>query len=178
MEDNYLTMLCWFLAYIDVAISIHVSPPSWTSLPPHPTPLGYQRTLDLSSLHHTENFRYLILHMVMWCDLSIRPTLSFTSCAHTSVLSESPLLRCRQVPQHHLSRCHIYAQLLYWLIYFTLKDMGSYCREIHCTPLISTPDACAALSRPAPYDPMDCSPPDSSVNGLFQATIHPGLSQY
>ena len=49
--------------------------------------------------------------------------------------------------------------------------MGSYCREIHCTPLISTPDACAALSRPAPYDPMDCSPPDSSVNGLFQAKI-------
>ena len=50
------------------AIGIHVSPPSWTSLPPptlsHPSS---HRALDLNSLHHTENSPWLsILHMVMY----------------------------------------------------------------------------------------------------------------
>ena len=31
------------------AIGIHISPPSWTFLPPHPTHLGHQST-ELSSL--------------------------------------------------------------------------------------------------------------------------------
>ena len=42
MEDNYFTILCWFLPYINIyqhesATGVHMSPPSWTSLPP-PTP--------------------------------------------------------------------------------------------------------------------------------------------
>ena len=39
-------------------IGIHMSPPSWTSLPP-PTPSGYHRALDLSSLHERLNFSWL-----------------------------------------------------------------------------------------------------------------------
>ena len=29
----------------------------------------------------------------------------------------------------------------------------------------------AAQSRPTPSDPMDCSPPGSSIHGIFQARV-------
>ena len=43
------------------AIGISMSPSSWTSshLTPQPIPLGCHRAHDLSSLHHTGNFRWL-----------------------------------------------------------------------------------------------------------------------
>ena len=48
------------------AISIHMSPRSWTSLPHHSTPRGCHREPDLSSLHHRANSHWLsILHMVI-----------------------------------------------------------------------------------------------------------------
>ena len=44
-----------------------MSPPSSTSLPPHPTPLGCHRVPALCSLHHTANSHWLsTLHMVMY----------------------------------------------------------------------------------------------------------------
>ena len=49
-----------------MCMCIHVSPPS--HLPPHPTPLGCHRALDLSSLQIPTgyNFTYVILHMVTY----------------------------------------------------------------------------------------------------------------
>ena len=43
------------------AIYIHISPPSWNSLPPilYSTSLGYHRASDLSSLRHTGNSHWL-----------------------------------------------------------------------------------------------------------------------
>ena len=62
-------MLCWFLPYNNVnqpqvyLCPLPLEPPS--HLPPHPTPLGCHRALDLSSLHHTTNSHWLsIVHMV------------------------------------------------------------------------------------------------------------------
>ena len=47
------------------AIGVHRSPPKWTSLPPHSTPLHCHRAPDLCSLLHTANSHWLsILHMV------------------------------------------------------------------------------------------------------------------
>ena len=41
------------------AVGIRPFRPSLASLPPHPTPPGYHRAPDLSSLHHTVNFHWL-----------------------------------------------------------------------------------------------------------------------
>ena len=41
-------------------IGKHISPPSWTSLPPYPTPVGCHRAPDLSSTHHTANSHWLV----------------------------------------------------------------------------------------------------------------------
>ena len=69
LEDNYFTILCWFLPYTnEPAIDIHISLP-WTSLPPStPFPtLVFHRALDLGSLHHAANSCWLsILHMVAY----------------------------------------------------------------------------------------------------------------
>ena len=51
-------MFCWFQQH-ELAMSIRMSHCSWTSLPPHPAPLGCHRALDLSSLPHTANFHWL-----------------------------------------------------------------------------------------------------------------------
>ena len=48
LGDNCFKMLCWFLLYKhESALSIHISSPSGTSLPPHPylTPLGCHKAL-------------------------------------------------------------------------------------------------------------------------------------
>ena len=41
------------------AISIYMSSPSWTSLPPRTALLGYHRAPDLSFLPHTEDYHWL-----------------------------------------------------------------------------------------------------------------------
>ena len=71
------------------ATGIHVSPPSWTSLP---FPASrWSRSTGLSSLHHTANSPWLsILHMVICmfpAALSVCSTLSFPHCVHKYVLS-------------------------------------------------------------------------------------------
>ena len=53
------TILCWFLPYINMnQLQVCVCPPR-SQLPPYPTPPCGQRSLDLSSLRHTENFHWL-----------------------------------------------------------------------------------------------------------------------
>ena len=79
---------------------IHMSPPSWISLPPppHPTPLGCHRALGLSSLYYRENSHWLFY---IWCVcLSIHPTLSSLPPRPLPVsislfsMSSLPLLPC------------------------------------------------------------------------------------
>ena len=51
----------------ELAIGVHMSPPSSTSLPPHLPPLGCHRVPALHSLHHTANSHWLSTsHMVMY----------------------------------------------------------------------------------------------------------------
>ena len=63
--SQYCIDLC--LDQHESAISIHASPPSSTSLPYLPTPLGCYKSPSLSSLCHITNFHWLsILHMVVY----------------------------------------------------------------------------------------------------------------
>ena len=63
LEDSCFTMLSWFLPCINMNQSyIHVWPlllEPLSLLPSHPTPLGYHRAPDLSSLHYTVNFHWV-----------------------------------------------------------------------------------------------------------------------
>ena len=71
------------------AIGVYMFPPSWTSHPPHLTPQGCHRVLDLKSLHHTANLHWLFLHMVMYMfqyysfssSLSLLPALCWQVCS-------------------------------------------------------------------------------------------------
>ena len=57
LKDNYFTILCWFISYINMkqpqvyTCPLSLEPPC--HLPPHPTPLGCHRAPDLRSLSHT-----------------------------------------------------------------------------------------------------------------------------
>ena len=53
----YSIMLVSAMYRHESAMGLYMSTPS--QLPPYPTPLCCQRSLDLSSLHHTENFHWL-----------------------------------------------------------------------------------------------------------------------
>ena len=70
-EDNCFTILWWFLPYINISqpqvymCPLPFEPPSY--LPPHPTLLGCQGALGLTSLYHAAKSHWLsILHMVMY----------------------------------------------------------------------------------------------------------------
>ena len=77
----YNTVLISAVHRLESAVGLHMSPPSGSCLPPHPTLLGCHRAPDLSSLHHTAHSHWLsILHMVM----------SMFPCY--SLLSSHPLL--------------------------------------------------------------------------------------
>ena len=78
------------------AIGVYMFPPSWTFLPPHPTPLGCHRALDLKSLHHTANLYWLFLHMVMYL---------FQCYSSSSSLSPSPTVMTSLSLCLHLHCC-------------------------------------------------------------------------
>ena len=99
----YLFIFNWIIALQQCIGFCHT--PAWISrkytlcrlplespsdLRPHPTPLGYHRAPDSSSLCHTTHSHWLsLLHMVMLCfsaTLSIHPTLSFPHRVHKSAL--------------------------------------------------------------------------------------------
>ena len=62
----YHVVLVSALQQCESATGIHMSPPSWTHLPPHPTSLSCHRALSLSSLCHIAISHWLsVLHMVM-----------------------------------------------------------------------------------------------------------------
>ena len=93
LEDNWCTILCWSLSYINMIydIGIHMSPPSLTSTPfSTPShPLGCHGAPDLSSLHHNKfplAIYFTYGNVCFHVTLSIRLTLSFPHCVHNTVL--------------------------------------------------------------------------------------------
>ena len=64
---------------------------------------------------------------------------------------------------------------------FNVQDHGSYCREASIARALTSPWRCCAVlcvccgeslqSCPALYDPVNCSPPDSPLLGIFQTRI-------
>ena len=58
--------------------------------------------------------------------------------------------------------------LLFCFVYYKMWPLSS--RIFQSTMEYSTYSVCAK-SRPTPWDPMDCSPPHSSVHGILQARI-------
>ena len=89
MDDGFAyTGLISVIYQHELSIGVHMSPPSWTSLPPptHYHPSRLLQSPSLSSLSHTENFYWLsILHWVIllssqyiWCFYTLR-LLGFSS---------------------------------------------------------------------------------------------------
>ena len=128
-------------------ISIHMSPPSWTFLPPSslPHPSRLSQSTGLSSLHHTANSHWLsVLYRVMYI---------FQCCSLTSSHPPLPLL-CPQVflwvstaalQKTYHSRFHLY--VLMYDICFSLSDLTSLCitcsrwMNLGHTPFSSSPKA-------------------------------------
>ena len=84
--------------------------------PPHFTPLGCHRVLNLSALCHRADFHWLSNFTFGYVNASVLLS-QFTIPSPLSVSSPhlpgpqasvSPLLHYRQVHQYHLSRFHIY----------------------------------------------------------------------
>ena len=124
----------------ELAIGIHMSPPSWTSLPP-PTPLGCYRRPSLSSLSHTANVHWLPICLV----------LHMLSCPY--LYSSYPLLPPHPQPHAHKSVLYVCisaadlqigssvpSQLLFNCIYYfgNLCEGGEYWMPLSA-PLYSLP---------------------------------------
>ena len=76
LEDNYFTILCccFFFSnhHYESTIRIHVSPPSWKTLPlpSPPCPSRLSQSTHLGALCHTSNSHWLsILHMVIYVSI-------------------------------------------------------------------------------------------------------------
>ena len=127
------------------AIGMHMSPPSWTSLP-SPSPFHQSRLLQspcLSSLSDTANSHWLsVLHVVIrFPCYSLHTFHPLFLPPHTAVsvslfcIAVSSLLPCKWIHQYHLSRYHIYA--LVGNIYLSLTSLCIICcRFIHSLELI------------------------------------------
>ena len=100
----------------ELTIGIHMSPPSWISLPPpaHSHSSRLLQSPTLSSLSYTANSHWLsILPMLVYmypcyCLHSSHPLLFSLSISLLS-MSVSPLWLCEQIRQYHPSRSQIYA---------------------------------------------------------------------
>ena len=127
------------------AIGVQESPPSWTSLPPHATPLGCHRApvwVPWVTQQIPAGCLFYIWQCICFlCSLPVPPTLSFLPLpAMWSLFSvaASPWLSCKSVHQYHLSR-------------FRAAAPKSH------------------QSCPTLWDPIDSSPPGSPVPGILQA---------
>ena len=107
------------------AVGIHMSSPSWTSLPP-PTPSDssiLSQSPGLSSLSHTVNPHWRsILHMLLYVSMLLSPLVppSPSYPPHTCPLCLH-LHCCKEFHQYHLSRFHIYASI--YDICLSLSDL-------------------------------------------------------
>ena len=116
------------------AICIHISPPSWTSLPPHtppipPTQVKTEHGAELPALYSRLPLAICFTHGSVYMSIPIPqfiphhlPHRRSTRPFSTSV---SLFLPCKWVHLYHFSRFHIYAliyNICFSLTYFTLYD--------------------------------------------------------
>ena len=92
LEDNYSTVLWWFLPYMDMnQPRVYMCPPSEPPfhLPPHPIPLDCPRAPALSALSHASNLD--------WSSVSHMVTYMFHCCSlrssHPHLLPQSQKLK-------------------------------------------------------------------------------------
>ena len=102
LEVDYNIVLVSATHQHESVTGIHMSHPSWTSLPsPIPShPSRLSQSTGLSSLCHTANSHWLsILHIVMYmfpcCSQFVPPSPSHTVSTRLFFMSESPLLPCK-----------------------------------------------------------------------------------
>ena len=83
-------MLVFAIHQHESAIGIHTSPPSWISLPPHPTPLDCDRALVwvpwVTQYIPTGYLFYIWQCVCFHAAFSIRPTLSVLHTMHISLV--------------------------------------------------------------------------------------------
>ena len=98
----YYIVLVFATRQHESATGLHMSPPSWTSLPPpSPShPLGHHRAPGLSSLRLRAHSHWLsVLHMVMFMFQLLSqvtpPSPSTTISTSLFLMSASPLLPCK-----------------------------------------------------------------------------------
>ena len=119
LEDNYFTILWWFLSYTDM------NQPQMYMCPA--IPLGCSRALALIALRHVSNLHWSsILHMIIYMFKWY-----FLKPSHSSLLPQNPkvcylqlclfwCLAYRVIAKLHIYIC-LYAILVFlFLIYFTL----------------------------------------------------------
>ena len=135
------------------AISIHMTPPSWTFFPP-PTPIHPSRLLEqpkcLIPLSDAANFHWLsILHVVMYmfpcyCLHTSHPLCPFSSMSisHLFSIFVSALWPCKLAQQYHLSRFHIYA-----LIDDICFSLSGKCQEFKVTDYRTDTETICANSK-------------------------------
>ena len=139
---NYLFLIDWWLVYNiglmsvihqhELTIGVHLSPPSWISLPP-PAHSHLPRLLQSprpSSLSHTANSHWYQLTCVsvyafMLFSPFISPCPSSPPALPINLFSMSlpPLLLCTQICHYHPSRFHICVNIWHLLFSFWLTSL-------------------------------------------------------
>ena len=122
---KYLFFIDWWLIYsiglisiiqhYELTIGVHMSPPSWISLPlpTHSQPSRlFQRPVWVPSQMQIpigDLFAYISVSAPMLLSLFISPSLSSPPPLSVSLsISVSPFLLCEQIHQYHPSRFHAY----------------------------------------------------------------------
>ena len=153
-------MLCWFLCYtfcITMWICCkYTYIPSLLSLPC--TPLDHHRPLGWAPMLHSRlplasYFTHGSVRTSVLLSWFISPSPSPVGSTSPSSTSVSQFLPCRWVHQYHFSVFHIYA--LVYDICFSLWLAAAAAKSLQSCPTLC--------------DPIDSSPPGSSVPGILQA---------
>ena len=150
MEDSYFIILYWFCHTSTWILHgctrvPHPEPPS--HLPPHPLPQGHPSAPAPSILYHALNLDWrFISYMILY----------LFQC-HSPKPSHPPLLP--QSPKDCSIHLCLFCCLTYWVIVtIFLNSIYEWVSEVA--------QSCLTLC-----DPVDCSPPGSSVHGILQARI-------
>ena len=130
MEDNYFTILYWFLLYINMdQPQIFIVP--LLNLPPtlsHPSRLSQTFRFELSASYSkfplAIYFTYDNIYVSILLFPFVPPSSSLTVSTRLFFMCVSHLLPCKKVHQFYLFRFHIYA-LIYLFFSFWLT---SFCR--------------------------------------------------